>query len=429
MTNFRSLLRKVLPLRASVFEAYRKKESKRFDDIIESIETERSELAKLTSRIEGLEKQQTLKTKEYHELLTESLDHIEKVLTDTSTAVTNVEADLASAYKAIANINKELGLLKNQTLRHFNEWASYSYGYDFERTRLPEELKLELRRWYKDKTGKDLNLDNPRTYNEKIQWLKINGPLQEMGELADKYHVRGFVSKRIGQEYLVPLVGVWDDPSEIDFDVLPDRFVLKATHGSAWNIVVKDKASIDASSVRAKLKRWLSVDFAYWSGFELQYRHCRPRIIVEQYLENKTQSGESDLFDYKFWCFGGRVAYIQFLENRARGLKMAFYDRSWVRQSFVYDHPRCERDIPKPDNLSEMIVLAEKLAEGFPHVRVDFYRLDDGTIYFGEMTFTSMSGICRWDPPETDQMMGDLLKLPGHVDSGNQSVAMDDTDS
>lgn len=134
--------------------------------------------------------------------------------------------------------------------------------------------------------------------------------------------------------------------------------------------------------------------------------------LANMSLGESSSSSDEDLFDYKFWCFGGRVEYIQFLENRAHGLKMAFFDRDWNLMPFVYSYPRNERPVPRPDNLQEMIMLAEALAEGFPHVRVDFYRLDDGRVLFGEMTFTSMSGYCKWDPPEADLEMGRLFDLP-----------------
>lgn len=275
----------------------------------------------------------------------------------------------------------------------------------------PDKYPVELARWFKKATGEDLDLENPVTFNQKIQWLKLYDSTPEKGRLADKYLVREYVAERIGERYLVPLLGAWDDPDDIDFDALPDRFVLKATHGCGWNIIVRDKSQLDIPATRKKLRKWLDTDWAYVGGLELHYHYCEPRIVAEQFLEN-TVGGGSDLYDYKFWCFGGRCEYVMFLEGRAQGLHMSFYDRDWKLQDFVYSFPRVDRPVPRPSNLDEMIGLAERLADGLSHARVDLYRLDDGTLYFGEMTFTSCSGGCKWEPTEANHQMGQLLKLP-----------------
>lgn len=275
----------------------------------------------------------------------------------------------------------------------------------------PSEYEKVLARWFKETAGEELDLVNPRTFNQKIQWLKLNDSTPEKGRLADKYLVRRYVADRIGGEYLVPLLGVWDNPYDIDFDKLPDRFVLKCTHGCGWNIIVKDKKELNIPAARRKLKRWLATDYAYFDGLELHYHYCEPRIVAEAYLENSSEGGSSDLYDYKFWCFNGRVEYIMFLENRARDLRMAFYDRDWNIQPFVYSHPKVEREVPRPRNLARMIELSEKLAQGQAHVRVDFYRTDEGKVYFGEMTFSSCNGACIWDPPEANVLMGSLFEV------------------
>lgn len=285
----------------------------------------------------------------------------------------------------------------------------------------PEDYPVHLAQWFRDATGEELDLENPVTFNQKVQWMKLYDSTPEKGRLADKYLVREYVAERIGDQYLVPLLGVWDNPDDIDFDALPERFVLKATHGCGWNVIVRDKAKLDVKATRRKLRRWLETDYSLCGGLELHYRYCQPRIVAEQFLEN-TPGEHSDLYDYKFWCFGGRVEYVQFLEDRSRGLKMSFFDREWRRQPFVYSYPRDRRDAPMPGNLEEMIGLAERLAEGMPHVRADFYRLDDGKLYFGELTFTSMGGICAWDPPETNLMMGALVELPPRETGQEQGI-------
>lgn len=270
-----------------------------------------------------------------------------------------------------------------------------------------------LRLWYRRLTGKNLHLRHPKTYNEKIQWLKLH-PTPQWSMLADKYAVRQFVADRIGEQYLVRLVGnsggVWERPEDIDFDSLPERFVLKCNHGSGYNIVVTDKNAEDIPSVKARLSEWLRQDFSFRAGFEMHYSAIPRRIIAEEYMENDGQ----DLYDYKVWCFEGKARYVMFLSDRYSedGLRMSFYDREWNMQDISYSHPRHEKPVPKPECLDKILELAEKLAAGLNHVRVDFYILNNGEIRFGEMTMTSCSGICQWEPVSADRMMGDLLLLP-----------------
>lgn len=282
------------------------------------------------------------------------------------------------------------------------------------------EYKDMLKAWYKNVCKTDLNLYNPKTFNEKIQWLKLYDSTPIKTRLADKYLVRDWVAKKIGEQYLIPLLGVCDKFEEIDFDKLPDRFVIKCNHGCAYNIIVKDKSKLDLNDVKAKLDKWMAEDFALKFGLELHYRDIPHKIIIEEFIENKKSGG--DLYDYKFWCFDGHVEYIQFLSERnTDGLKMAFYDKKWNKQDFVYSYPLDTKTIEKPDNLDEMIKMAEKLSDGFGHVRVDFYRMDDGKIYFGEMTFTSASGSCKWNDEKINRYFGNLIKLPRmayNIDTG-----------
>lgn len=280
----------------------------------------------------------------------------------------------------------------------------YAYYSTLPPRKYPKELKL----WYKKVMGEDLDLRNPRTFNEKIQWMKLYDATPLKTRLADKYLVRGWVKEKIGEEYLVPLLGVWDSFDKINFDELPDRFVLKANHGCGWNIIVNDKSEFNWEEAKKKFDDWMNSNFAFRAGLELHYMNIPPRIIAEQYLENDG----NDLYDYKIFCFDGHAESIMFLSERKKGLKMAFYDLNWNKLPFVYSYPQNEDITPRPEKLEQMIELAEKLAEGFPHVRVDFYVLNDGSIKFGEMTFTSASGTCKWNIPEQDMVYGDLIKLP-----------------
>ena len=245
-----------------------------------------------------------------------------------------------------------------------------------------------------------LDLDHPATFNEEIQWLKLFGATPEKTRLADKLAVREFVRERIGEQYLVPLLGAYSRFDDIDFAALPQQFALKCTHGCKYNLIVKDKSQLDVAEAKAKFDGWMATNYAFVVSPELQYRDIPPRIVAEGYLQN----AGGDLYDYKFWCCEGKVKYIQFLSERnLSGLKMAFYDREWNKQPFAYDYPLDSKTVSRPDNLSLMIELAEKLSSGFCYVRVDFYRLDDGTVYFGEMTFTPRSGNMIWNDPEIFQ--------------------------
>lgn len=254
---------------------------------------------------------------------------------------------------------------------------------------------------------KFLDLKNPRTLDEKIQWLKLynDSPLRTL--LTDKYAVRDWIKERIGEKYLIPLLGKWDKPEEIEYSKLPEQFVLKANHGCGCNIIVKDKKSLEVDEVCRKMHKWLRTNYAYLCG-ELQYEKIKPCIIAEEFISDL----DGDIPDYKVWCFNGKAHYIMYLSGRSKGLKMAFFDRNWVKQDFVYSYPRIMEQVPKPICLQEMLDIAEKLSLGFPLVRVDLYILNDGSIKFGELTFTSAGGKSVWSPSNADLELGNLLKLP-----------------
>lgn len=281
-------------------------------------------------------------------------------------------------------------------------------NYDYYASLDPKFYATELQEWFFYITGQKLNLENPKTYNEKVQWLKLYDSTPLKTRLADKYLVRDWVKEKIGEEYLVPLLGVWDSFDEIDFDALPQSFVLKANHGCGWNLIVKDKSQLDLEDAREKFNTWMGLNYAYCNGLELHYMNIQPKIIAEEYLEND----HNDLRDYKVFCFGGKAHHIMYLTDRKVGMKMSFYDLEWKKQNFVYSFPLNDQEVPKPQRLEELIAVSEKLAQGFAHARVDFYILNDGTLKFGEITFTSATGTCRWAPPHQDRIYGDLIELP-----------------
>lgn len=380
---------------------------------IREIEVVLSEIRKISVQIKKEEDRQCQNFEKGISLLensirisSESIDKLEKIskenvllhqmILEQSKLIEDLQQQLQHQRYSTENIIKKIELEKRE--------LTYQYY-----RRLPQEkYEQELTFWYQDKMGKVLDLSSPKTYSEKIQWLKLydNTPLKT--QLADKYLVRNWVKERIGEEYLIPLLGVWDSFDKIDFKKLPDRFVLKATHGCGWNIIVSDKTKFNIDDAKKKFKIWLGTNYAFKVGFELQYKNILPRIIAEEYLENNND----DLYDYKVFCFAGKAESIMFLSERKKKLKMAFYDLNWNKLPFTYNYPINEAEVPKPKNFDLLIELAERLASGFSHVRVDFYVLNDGSIKFGEMTFTSASGTCNWNPPEQDLIYGDLIQLP-----------------
>lgn len=267
--------------------------------------------------------------------------------------------------------------------------------------------------WFWESVGEDLDLVNPRSFNQKIQWMKLNDSTPEKGRLADKYLVREFIESKIGDGYLVPLLGVWDDPDDIDFEKLPDRFALKATHGCGWNIIVPDKAKLDIRRARRDLSRWLGLDFAYCTdGLELHYSYCEPRIIAEEFLD----TGGLSLVDYKVHMFNDGEPIILVCADRVAGQlpKKAYYTPEWERLPLREGDSELF-DCPKPPRLAEMMEMSRVLADGFPFVRVDWYVVR-GKLYFGEMTFTPASGAKHFVPGEWNYEFGRRIALPGMSD-------------
>ena len=292
---------------------------------------------------------------------------------------------------------------------------NYAYWACLKEKDYPEALK----KWFLETnyTHTPLDLDHPKTFSEKTQWLKLHDHLEDKYMLVDKYLVRDWVKEKIGEEYLIPLLGVYDHFDEIDFDKLPDRFMLKTNHGASWNIPVLDKSKFDKADAREKVERWLKLNYCYlMGGLDRQYERIRPRIIIEKYIANKG----GDLYDYKFFCFDGEPKIILYVTDRYTDgqERMIFYDTDWNLQPFNYDMSLEQpQDIPRPQNLEKMVEVARKLSAGFTMVRVDLYSLPDGSIKFGELTLTTESGISRWHPESANLYMGSLIHLPGVDDA------------
>jgi hypothetical protein len=265
--------------------------------------------------------------------------------------------------------------------------------------------------------GETLYLEHPKRFNEKIQWLKIYGENMELRtKLTDKYLVREWIVKKIGKEYLVPLLGAYDTFDDINFDALPDSFVLKCNHGSGWNILVKNKNEWDKERAKRQVDAWMRLNFAdYW--LELQYLAIKPKIVIETYL---FEEGDKSVNDYKVFCFNGEPKAIWVHYDRYTNHTANFYTPEWEYMPFSKHYPGNPEMIePKPLILDKMLALAACLSRDFSHVRVDFY-IVNGAIYFGEMTFTDGAGYKRFEPDEWDYRFGEMLRLP--VD-GKDSIA------
>ena len=288
---------------------------------------------------------------------------------------------------------------------------NYAYWACLKEKDYPEALK----KWFLETnySHTPLDLEHPKTFSEKTQWLKLHDHLDEKYMLVDKYLVRDWVKEKIGEEYLIPLLGVYDHFDDIDFDKLPDKFMLKTNHGAGWNIPVLDKSKFDKAAAKEKVECWLKLNYCYlMGGLDRQYEKIRPRIIIEQYIENNG----GDLYDYKFFCFHGEPRLILYITDRYTDgqERMIFYDTDWNLQPFNYDMPLEQpQDIPRPKNLEKMVEIARTLSAGFTMVRVDLYSLPDGTIKFGELTLTTESGISRWHPESANLYVGSMMHLPG----------------
>ncbi len=268
-----------------------------------------------------------------------------------------------------------------------------------------------IRHIYRIRSGVYPDLKDPKTFTEKIQWLKLHwyDPLAE--KCADKYLVREYVEKTIGAEYLNELYAVYESVNDVDIGALPDRFVLKGTHGSHFNIICKDKSALDWEKEKKKLIRWSSINY-YWQNREWVYKNLKPRYIAEKFLED---GNESCLIDYKIHCFNGKPMYCQVIRDRVRDEdeSMDWFDDAWNVMPFtgMRKHPKRHPDMPKPENYETMIAIARKLAEPFPYVRVDLYNIH-GRIVFGELTFFPGSGLGTFTPKEYNTIIGSQLILP-----------------
>lgn len=281
----------------------------------------------------------------------------------------------------------------------------YFLNYRFFRF-IPDKLFLKIK--YRLIIGKKLNLNNPETYNEKLQWLKLYDRKTEYTGFVDKYEVRKLIERTIGGQYLIPLLGVYDSFDEINFDELPERFVLKPTHTSGDIYICNDKSKIDYDLLKKKVNKWLKREY-FWVHREWPYKNIKPRIICEKYMVD--ESGV-ELKDYKFMCFNGEVKclFICLNRNSSTGLNVDFYDLDWKPMPFERHYPSSHTVIPKPRNLGSMVEFSARLSKDIPFVRVDFYEAG-GQLYFGELTFFPGSGFEEFTPESYDELLGSWIML------------------
>ena len=264
-------------------------------------------------------------------------------------------------------------------------------------------LKWKLLNFY---GGDKLNLEHPETFNEKLNWLKLYNRKAIYTQMADKYLAKGYVERIIGKKYVVKLYGVYDSYEKINFDLLPQKFVIKCTHDSGSMIICKDKSSLDKKKVKAKIEKALKTNYFYKSR-EWPYKNIIPRILIEEYLDDHVGN---ELCDYKFWCFNG-IPRVVYFTNKSDKIYENFYDIYFKPLDISHGFPRHEPEFTRPNNFEEMIKLATKLSKDIPFVRVDFFNVDS-KIYFAEFTFYDWGGFKPFSNKEWDVKLGSWIKLP-----------------
>ena len=269
-----------------------------------------------------------------------------------------------------------------------------------------DEIFLKIK--YYIVTKNKLHLDNPKSFNEKLQWLKLYDRKSEYTDMVDKYKVKSYISKLIGEKYVIPTLGVYEKFDDINFKKLPNKFVIKCNHDSGGLVICKNKKTFDIKAARKKINWCLKRNY-YYVHREWPYKNVKPLIIIEKFMETK----DNDLTDYKFMCFNGKPEIIFTCTERfsGNGLKVTFFDPKWHKLPFERYYPQSKEKIPKPKNLNKMLELAKILSKDIPFVRVDFYEINN-KIYFSELTFYPGSGYETFTPEVWDYKLGDMLELP-----------------
>lgn len=305
------------------------------------------------------------------------------------------------------SIKKGLNYLLHNRTQFFDSIVKNYFSF------LPDKLYLSLR--YRCQMGHWIDWKNPRTFTEKIQWLKVYNRKPEYTTMVDKYAVKKYVADRIGEEYIIPTLGVWDTPEDIDWDSLPDQFVVKTTHGGGGCgvVICKDKTNFDKQGAISKLRTSYNSEI-YSNLREWPYKNVPKRIIAEKFMVSVKPTASDDLPDYKFFCFNGEPKYCQVIRDRHTRETIDFYDMEWRHQEFVGLNPVASNGltpVARNEHLDDMINICRVLANDTSFVRVDLYVIDD-KVYFGELTFYPASGFGTFTPEEWQRKLGDLLTLP-----------------
>ena len=269
---------------------------------------------------------------------------------------------------------------------------------------LPDQWAVSIK--YRNHFYKKLDLKNPQTFNEKLQWLKLYDRRPEYTRMVDKYLAKEYVASIIGEEYIIPTLGVWKSFDEIDFDALPDQFVLKCNHGSGDVVICKDKKTLDIAAARKKLTAALKQDY-YLVSREWPYKNVNRVILAEQYLEDvETQ----DARDYKFFCFDGKPEILFVATERSTDCRFDFFDMDFRHLDIENIHPQSDRPIPRPASFGQMNELAARLSRGMKFVRIDLYEIN-GKVYFSEYTIYHAGGFWPMAPMEWEYRLGDLIRI------------------
>lgn len=272
-----------------------------------------------------------------------------------------------------------------------------------------------LQKLYYAKMGRVLNLNEPSTFNEKMQWLKLNDRKPIYTQMVDKYEVKKFVGERIGYEHVIPSLGIYKRYDDIDFSRLPGRFVLKCTHDSGGLIIVRDKRKMDHAAAKKKLERSLKRNYFYY-GREWPYKDVQPRILAEKYVEDAAMA---ELNVYKIFCFAGKPELIQVIQgDKTSHESIDYFDTGWRMMDLRQNFPNSLSHLKRPNNLEEMLSLAEKLSGGHPFLRIDFYSVEE-KVFFSEFTFYSDSGMAEFNPEDWDERLGRLIVLPREFGGGS----------
>lgn len=279
---------------------------------------------------------------------------------------------------------------------------------------LPDKMYMQI--YYFAYFKKFINFKNPKTYNEKLNWLKLNDRKDIYTTMVDKYEAKKYVADIIGEEYIVPTIGIYDKFEDIDIEKLPDKFVIKCTHDSEGIVICKDKSKFDIEEAKKKITRALKYNF-YYIGREWPYKNIKPRIMVEQYMEDNKMN---ELRDYKFFCFNGKPKAMFIASDRGiEQTKFDYYDLEFNHLDIIQHYPNSQKKIEKPINFNKMIELAERLSKGLTHVRVDFYEANE-KLYFGELTFYHFSGFQPFVPAKWDEIFGKWLDIPKIKNKGDK---------